>query len=137
MDDATKNKIKEIITTSTFQDKAVGILQAATLNAGKLFDQKIRETTNDIRDDFDQQIMQKTRTEHYFKNNINQSNYDFCKQAEDIVTKVERAVDAKHTEKAKEPLEKGKASIQNRHNFRHQTRTRFEATTKDRLHLRF
>ena len=31
---------------------------------------------------------------------------------------------------AKEPLEKGKALIQNRRNFRHQTRTRFEATTK-------
>ena len=43
MDDATKNEIKESI-TSTFQDKVVGILQAATLNAGKLFDQKMQQT---------------------------------------------------------------------------------------------
>ena len=89
-----KEEIRNII-SDTMKEKATDILTAATTNADKIVEDKLREQTNNLRDDFDDQISTKTKSEHAFKSNVNKSNFDFTKQIDDIWRKTERAIDDK------------------------------------------
>ena len=113
MDDNTKEEIKTLI-SDTLKDKAIDILRAATENADKIVEERLKKGTATLRDDLDEQLASKTQGEHSFKNNINESNFDFCKKIDDIWRKTERAVEEKDKTKTKELLKKGRDLLENR-----------------------
>ena len=71
-----------------------------------------RQSKELLREDFDTQLTAKN--DHSFRNNINESNYEFCKEMSEVWRKAERAVDEKETEKSKEIFKKGKELLENR-----------------------
>lgn len=113
MDEQTKVEIKNLITQS-LQEQSTNILHAATVNASKIVDSKLKLNNAELQNALEDQITQGAKSEHSFDNNINESNHNFCKQLEDIWRKAERAVDDGDKVKSKELLAKGKQLTRNR-----------------------
>ena len=113
MDEATKNDFKEFI-KETMKEQSVAILKTAQHNSNLLIEKKLSDNTKKIQDDIDLQMEHQSSREHSFRNNINSSNFDFCKQIDDIWRKADRAREDRDEARMKELFDKGKQLIDNR-----------------------
>ena len=113
MDESTKQQMKCLL-REIVQEQQVGVLQAAAHNAEKMVEERLQKSQSELKDVIDDEVAGCSHAESTFKNNINRSNYEFCRQVQDIWRKTERAIDERQTPKAKTLLEKGKKIINNR-----------------------
>ena len=113
MDDASRNEMKALM-KEIIQEQQVGMLRAAADNAEEIVNDKLKKSQSELKDVIDEEVAGCSYSDSSFKNNINRSNYLFCRQVQDIWKKTERAVDEQETQKAKSLLEKGKKIISNR-----------------------
>ena len=113
MDEQTKNEFKEFI-KGTIREQSAEVLRAAAINTNTIVDTRLQDSTIKLRDELDEQIAGSSTTEHKFVNKINYSNFDFCKQIDDIWAKTERSIEEKQNARTKDLLKKGKDLIENR-----------------------
>ena len=96
MDEATKAEMKALINDS-MKLHTNNIIQVTAANTLKAIDTQIKENKKELREDFDTQLQECSKVDHSFKNNINESNYEFCKELNDVWRKTERAIKEKNT----------------------------------------
>ena len=113
MDEDTKTEMKRLV-VATMREQQTSMLQSAATNAEKIAEQKIVKTSSELKDVIDNEVAGSSRGEIAFKNNINKSNFDFCRQVDDMWKKTERAIAEKNEAKAKEFITKGKKQIKKR-----------------------
>ena len=112
MDDATKEEMKTFM-KDTLSEMQRPLLQAAADNAKSIVDASMKMHSTQLKEEFDEEIADFGSREK-LKNNINESNLDFCRQIKDIWKKAERAVKDKDDQKSKTCFDKGKTLINNR-----------------------
>ena len=112
MDDAAKEELISFM-KETMMEMQQPLLQAAAENTQRIVDVSIKKGKSELKEEMDGEIAECSKHEK-LKNNINESNIDFCRQIKDIWKKAERAVEDKQMEKSKQFFEKGKKIIKNR-----------------------
>ena len=101
----TTSTLKEAIiqdTINTVKATQKELLQAAAATATKITETGIREDT------IDEEVGMTHDDLASFSNNINRSNFDFCRQVETLWKRARRAVEENNRTKAAEAIEKGK-----------------------------
>ena len=87
MDEATKEEKK------TFIAEAIQLQTASMLKVtANIVDAELKATQVKLKEDQDDRLAESSRTEHLTRNNINESNYEFCRELEDVWNRTERAV---------------------------------------------
>ena len=112
MDEAAKEEMKAFMKDMVTEMQRP-LLQAAADNAKKIMESSMKEHSTKLKDEFDEEMAECTGNEK-LKNNINESNLDFCRQIKDIWKKAERAVHEKDSQKSTQCFDKGKKIIKNR-----------------------
>ena len=112
MNEATKTEMKAFM-RNTMMELQQPLLQAAADNAKQIVETSLKQCNTKLKDEIDEEIAECSNNDK-LKNNINQSNLDFCRQIKDIWKKAERAVNEKDTQKSTQYFEKGKEIIKNR-----------------------
>ena len=111
MDETSKAEFQALI-KETMQEQQQALLQSAALNAENVVTEKIKENNTQIKEAIDTEVAGSSKQHGYtFKNNINKSNADFCRQVQDIWKRTERALDEQNVNKAKELVVQGKDLI--------------------------
>ena len=113
MDANAKEEMKAMM-TEIMQGHQIDLLRIAQQNAEKVVNEKIKKTQSELQDVIDEEVAGCSYTDTTFKNIINRSNYEFCRQVNDLWKKTERAIEEKDLEKAKKYTTEGKNIVDNR-----------------------
>ena len=104
----------EAFMTAKMQEQQTELLRLAAKNTDVIMAQNIKESNSAIKDVIDDEVEGCSTWDGNFKNNINKSNYDFCKQVEDMWKKTGKAIEEENVPKAMNLIEKGKKLTKNR-----------------------
>ena len=102
-------QIKEHVrldTIATMKATQKEMLQSAANTATKITKTSIDETSSKLRDAIDEEFCDGSKRDQNLGNNINQSNYNFCREVETIWKRAARAVDDNNKTKAAEIVKK-------------------------------
>ena len=102
-------QIKEIIhgdavTTDTLKSTQREFLQSAAGTATKIVEANIKDSISKLRDTFDEEYSFKDDVN--FTNNLNQNNFDFCREMQSFWNRTDRAVKEGSASKAVQLIEK-------------------------------
>ncbi len=94
-------------TIATIKTTQKELLQSAAATASKISEAGVKESAAKLRDAIDEEVGY-TQEDCSFKNNINRSNFDFCREVEALWKRAGRAVEDSNRTKAAEIIDKGK-----------------------------
>ena len=103
----------EAFVTAKMQEQQTALLRLVAKNTEGIVAQKIKESNAAIKDVIDK-VAGCSTWDGNFKNNINKSSYDFCKQVEDIWKKTGRAIEEENVPTAMNLIEKVRKLTKNR-----------------------